>query len=1447
MNRMQILLEQLQIEEQVTMLKTAKINRVVVNSADEYRFYIGSYELIDFEEYCLFLKKLSQFPYPASCVFEYENKIYQVDLVLRYVQYFIHKIIKETPQWSFASELSMDYQGDTLTIFLVNQIQMVSLKTFNQLLEAELKIVGIDINVSFSIDKENEEFLKIKKAMETESYQSKQVERSPLNANYSEELPSNPEKKSYYRSNNDYVKLTLEEIDQNTPKVKVSGYVFKTELTKLRKSGKYLQTICITDYTDSITIKRFERGKVDFDEMNKIGKGNVWIEVTGQVQYDSFSREVIIQPHNIQIIDVDKERKDLADIKRVELHTHTKMSTMDGISTISEYIGKVASWGHKAIAVTDHGNVQSFPEAQMASKKHGIKMIYGIEMNVIDPVLKIVDNVRDFPIEGTTFVCFDLETTGLSVVHDRITEFGAVKVQNGSTIETFQTFINPEIDIPSNIAKLTGITNEMVKDAPTINEVLPKILDFFGDDILVAHNASFDISFLNEFLQKANYSKLSNTIIDSLNLARAILKPSKSYRLGSIARSYRVDYDEETAHRADYDARVLGDILNRMLYDVMDRKIYSIAELNNLQKQNQNYKLVFPYHSTMIALNKTGLKNMFKLVTEANTTYYSRLARIPKELIDKYREGLLIGSSCYRSDVFEAALNQDDEALKKSIEFYDYIEIQPLEDYYHLVDRGKVRNEEALKKSIIRLIDQAEKMNKIIVGTGDVHFADPKDKIYRDVFISNPSIGISNTAHPLCDRRNPKAWTPNQYLRTTNEFLDSFANFLPDDKAYEYVVTNTNKIADMVESFNVVHDKLYPPFIEGADENLRELCYETAYEMYGNPLPNIVRERLSKELENIIKHGFGVIYYISHKLVKKSNDEGYLVGSRGSVGSSFVATMSGITEVNPLQSHYRCPQCKYSDFLEDGTISVANGFDLPDKKCPKCNSDLIGDGHNIPFETFLGFDADKVPDIDLNFSGEYQAKAHEYTKTLFGEDKVYRAGTISTVADKTAFGYARGYKELAGTLENTRSVELERIAKGCTGVKRTTGQHPGGIIVIPNDMDVYDFTPVQYPADDLESLWKTTHFDFHAIHDNVLKLDILGHVDPTVIRMLQDRTGVNPKNIPMNDEKVISLFSSTEALGIDLSYIGCKTGALGLPEFGTNFVRGMLEKTNPKSFSDLVIISGLSHGTDVYLGNAELLIQSGTCTLSDVIGCRDDIMVYLMAKGVKPIEAFKIMEFVRKGLPSKDKGTWESWVKVLKENNIDSWYIDSCAKIKYMFPKAHAVAYVTSAVRVAWWKVYHPAEYYAVYFTARLDTYDVETMVKGKDAILLRKKEIEKLRSERLATKKDEDLYALFDICLEMYERGISFSNIDLNKSDASQFVVDPDDVKKIIPPFTAIDGLGEAVAETVVNSRNEHDFLSKEDVIKRTKLNNTHIKILTQMNVFKDIQEENQLTLFTI
>ena len=1229
--------------------------------------------------------------------------------------------------------------------------------------------------------------------------------------------------------------MKIEEITNQTMEnnIVIKGYVFKAEMVKTR-AGKHIQSLWVTDYTDSIIVKRFENNSNNsLEELKVIGKGNIWIKVRGEARFDSFAHETVLMAREVEVIKSPASRKDTCEAKRVELHTHSKMSAMDGIGTISQYINAVASWGHKAIAVTDHGNVQSFPEAQMASGKAGIKMIYGVEFNMVDPVLNIVYNPIDTSIEHATYVSFDLETTGLSVIHDGITEFGAVKIRNGEVIDRMQKFINPGKTISSRITNLTSITNDMVKNEPTIDAVLSEIIEFFDDCILVAHNANFDIGFLNENLRRNNLPEITNPVIDSLALARAILKPMKSYRLGNVCRTYRVNYDDEVAHRADYDAQVLGEVFNLMIHQIMQTGKYKLLDLCELTGDDI-YKIVYPYHMTALALNKTGLKNMFKLVSEANTKYFHGETRIPKERLEYYREGLLYGSSCYNSDVFEAALNLSDKKLEQAMKFYDYIEIQPIEDYYHLIERGKLQDRDELIKSLHRIVDCAKKLDKLIVATGDVHFLDVKDKIFRDVFISNPTIGIGHKAHPLCDRRNPKAKNPCQYLRTTNEMLKEF-DYLGEEKAYEVVVTNTNKIADMCEKIKPISPEKCPPHIPGCEEDIKNIAYQKAHELYGDTLPEIVQTRLDKELNSIISNGYSVMYIIAQKLVWKSNEDGYIVGSRGSVGSSLVAFMTGITEVNSLQPHYRCPKCKYSDFTDYG---IGNGFDLPDKTCPKCGEQLAKDGMDIPFETFLGFNGDKEPDIDLNFSGEYQAKAHKYTEVIFGKGTTFKAGTVGTVAEKTAFGYAKNYFEEREI--HKPNAEVARVSTGCVGVKRTTGQHPGGIIVVPKGREIFEFTPVQHPADDSGSDIITTHFDYHSIDGNLLKLDILGHDDPTVIRMLQDLTDIAPTDIPLDDQETMSIFNSTKALKVTPEQIHSEVGTYGIPEFGTQFARGMLLDTHPTTFDELIRLSGLSHGTDVWLGNAQTLINDGIVTLKEAICCRDDIMVYLMKRGLPPDKAFKIMETVRKGKALKDPEKWDGFKKVMKEFDIPDWYVKSCEKIKYMFPKAHAAAYVTNAVRIAWFKVHRPLAYYAAYFSIRAKAFDAEFMINGKEKVVAKMKEITSLGNA--ATPKDKDMYDDLELVNEMYERGFEFLPVDLYKSHSTRFQIEDN---KIRPPLNCIAGLGNVAAESIYKARLEEPFECIEDMQARSKIGKSVTELLEKFGCLKGMTKSNQMSLF--
>ena len=1150
------------------------------------------------------------------------------------------------------------------------------------------------------------------------------------------------------------------------------------------------------------------------------------LKVRGSIQEDTFVRDLVMNAQDI--IEVKHApRKDYApdDEKRVELHVHSNMSTMDATNSISDLVAQAGKWGHKAIAITDHGGAQAFPEAHSAGKKAGVKILYGVEANVVDDGVPIAYNDEHVSLNEGTYVVFDVETTGLSAVYDTIIELAAVKMYKGNVIESFDEFIDPGHPLSRTTIDLTGITDEMVRGSKSEEEVLRLFLEFSKDSILVAHNAAFDMGFLNTSYAKYGIPEATNPVIDTLELARYLYPQFKRFGLGVLSKKFGVSLEQH--HRAIYDAEATGHLAWIFVKEAMENhEMLYHDQLNAYVGEGDSYKRARPFHVTILAKNQAGLKDLFKLISMSNVEYFERVPRIPRSQLKKLRENLFIGSACDKGEIFEAMMQKGIEEARNRAKFYDYIEVMPKAVYAPLLEQELVKNEHDLEEIIKNLVEIGKSLDKIVVATGNVHYLNEEDAIYRKILIN--SMGGANplNRHSL----------PDVHFRTTDEMLTAF-NFLGKDLAKEIVVDNTNKIADLCEEVIPVKDDLYTPKIPGSEEEISDLSYTRAKQLYGDPLPEIIEKRLEKELNSINGNGFSVIYLIAQKLVHKSNEDGYLVGSRGSVGSSFVATMTGITEVNPLAPHYYCPDCQYSEFFEDGTYG--SGFDMPEKKCPKCGARLNKDGHDIPFETFLGFHGDKVPDIDLNFSGDYQAEAHNYTKVLFGEEYVYRAGTIGTVADKTAYGFVKGY-ERDHNLQ-FRSAEVDRLAKGATGVKRTTGQHPGGIIVIPDYMDVYDFTPIQYPADDQNSEWKTTHFDFHSIHDNVLKLDILGHDDPTVIRMLQDLSGIDPQTIPTDDPEVMRIFAGPDVLNVTSEQIYSKTGTLGIPEFGTRFVRGMLEETHPTTFAELLQISGLSHGTDVWLGNAEELIKRGDATLAEVIGCRDDIMVYLIHAGLDSGMAFKIMETVRKGLWNKIPDELrETYLSAMKENNVPDWYIDSCSKIKYMFPKAHAAAYVLMALRVAYFKVYFPILYYCAYFSVRADDFNLVAMCKGKDAVKQAMKEITDKGLD--ASVKEKNQLTVLELANEMLERGFHFGMIDLYKSDAVNFVIEGD---TLIAPFRAVPSLGTNVAKQIVEARKDGPFLSKEDLATRGKVSKTLIEYMNDNGVLKDLPDENQLSLF--
>jgi DNA polymerase-3 subunit alpha (Gram-positive type) len=1219
--------------------------------------------------------------------------------------------------------------------------------------------------------------------------------------------------------------VPISRIAEEESKVVIQGSVFAFDAAKELKNGMVLYSFGLTDMTDSISIKLFAKNKEDQKMMSKLSNG-MHLKVRGRVEYDRFMNppELTLMANDVNEIAALPERMDDAQEKRVEFHLHSTMSPMDGMTSVDQYIKRAAKWGHKAIAITDHNAVQAFPDANKAAKKYGVKVLFGLEANIVPDGFPIVMNAREADLLSTTYVVFDVETTGLSVVNNQLIEIAGVKFENGKETERFATFINPHEPIPYNIQQLTHITDDMVQDAPDVEEALPKFLAFAGDAILVAHNARFDMGFIQAFSKRLGLPKVENPVLDTLELGRCLFPSLKNHRLNTLADKYKVSLDNH--HRAVDDAAALGGILTGMLKDCIGRGIDRVERLNDLVGQTPT--LARPFHSNIYALNAVGKKNLFRLVSMSHTVYYKKQPTIPKSILTEMREGLLVISGCEKGEFFETILNKSPEEAEEIAQFYDVLEIQPLDTYMHLVDKGLVGSIEDIKNTIRSIIALGNKLDKPVIATGNVHYLDPQDHLLRDITIN----GITGFS-PLKDIRKPKV-----HLRTTKEMLEEFA-YLGEQEAYRVVVKNPSELADRFEPFEMfprtggpTDNGLFSPIIEGADDEIRTTCYETAKQLYGEPIPEIVTARLEKELKPIIQYGFSANYLISERLVKKSNADGYLVGSRGSVGSSFVATALGISEVNPLPPHYLCNSCQYSEWITDG--SVPSGFDLPSKDCPKCGSSMKGEGQDIPFETFLGFKGDKVPDIDLNFSGDYQPIAHNYTKVLFSEKNVFRAGTIGTVAEKTAFGFVKKYAEEHN--KTWRTAEIMRLAQGCTGVKRSTGQHPGGIVVVPDYIEVEDITPVQFPADDVNSEWKTTHFDYHAFDENLLKLDILGHDDPTMMRMLQDLTGIDPTTIPMNDPKVMSIFSSVQALGVTPEQIRSPVATYGVPEMGTKFVRQMLQETSPSSFSDLLQISGLSHGTGVWLGNAQELIRNGTCTIKTVIGCRDEIMLYLIYKaGMDAGLAFQITESVRKGRGLKDE-----WIAKMKEHKVPKWYIDSCLRIEYMFPKAHAAAYVISAVRTAYFKVYHPLAFYATYFTVRADEFDTEVFCQGYDAIKRKLDEIEAKGFQALP--KEKAMISILEMGLEMTARGFSVKNIDLYRSDATAFQIED---TSLLPPFSAVGGIGVNASKNIAAAREEGDFLSIEDFQSRAKVTKTIIELLGNMGCFRGLPESNQLSLF--
>ncbi len=1243
----------------------------------------------------------------------------------------------------------------------------------------------------------------------------------------------------------------IDNINRQSDHIDFTAKVFSVEINEYADRKKL--TIGLFDEDGgAIYANMYQNASITDAAIAEMQKWGTNVRVRGVAYYDDFNKTMSVRAHFIDLLPPDEIEKDTSEKKRVELHLHSNMSTQDGITHMIDYANYAKAMGHTAMAITDHAVVQGYPDAQLAGKKTGIKMLYGVEFYMLDDKQKYIYNPDSRELNSASYVVLDLETTGLSSAHDRITEFAGFKVEHGLVTGALDILINPQRKLKQKIINLTHITDKMLENQPTIQEALPKILSFIGDSILVTHNASFDFPFLQNAMERCGFEPLKNPVIDTLSLSRYLFPELRYHNLGAVCRRLDVEYERGKAHRADYDARVLNESWHAML-SLLTKQNHHLkhVELDNLNTTFDAIKHVHANHVIALAKNKEGLKSLYKLVSISHIEHLAEQPKILRSEIAALRKDLIIGSACFNGEVFETASERDKETLKEVMKFYDYIEIQPLENYSYLINTEELDKDE-LMTCLQTIVECADELGIPICATGDVHYLTRKHKPFRDIYISAP--GIGGVPHPLAGGRDGGQFeNPDQHYRSTDEMLKCMS-WLGEEKAYEVTVTNTNMVADMIEPIiPVPNDHLYTPKIDNCENMLKDMCYNKAHELYGDPLPPYIEDRLQKELNGIIGHGYSVIYYIAHRIIKKANEDGYIVGSRGSVGSSFVATMSGVTEVNPLPPHYRCPKCKHLEWTKETMPEYKSGYDLPEKRCPECGEYMVHDGQDIPFETFLGFNAEKVPDIDLNFPGDYQAKAHDYTKVLLGENNVFRAGTIETVADKTAFGFTRGYFERKFKLQGMNEEDAKKavnaipkaqiayLASGCIDVKRTTGQHPGGIVVIPTDHEVYDFTPVQYPADDTDANWKTTHFDFHSIHDTILKLDLLGHVDPMALKMMSDLTGVKITDIPMNDPKVLSLFSSAKALGMEHDYTNAKTGALLLPEFNTEFVRGVLEETRPKTFSDLVIISGLTHGTGVWEGNAKDLVTKNNISLQDVIGCRDDIMTYLISKDIPSNIAFLIMEDVRKG-----RGLKEEYLEIMKAKKVPEYYINSCQKIKYMFPKGHAVAYVTMAVRVGYFKIYYPLEFYATFFTVRSKQYDIETMIKGKDAIISKIEELrtrQRVSNEKLSPKEQEQLKTLIN-ALEMVQRGYKFSNLDLYRSDATKFVVDYD-TKSLIPPFITIDGLGENNAVTVVEARKDGPFFSKTELARRTKLTSTNIQDLADMGVLNDLDEDDQLRLF--
>ncbi|MCR8613385.1 MAG: PolC-type DNA polymerase III [Mycoplasma sp.] len=1431
----------IKLGKEINWKPSESFNKAFIESVHQKNFVfyikIKSNIVIPVSELKAFIDKMDQnFKYDSFITIE--TDFFHIDRkkVFDYLKYILIDKLNQKYLCKLINENHIEYTNDQE--MKIKFIHGQEWDEFNKLLEKVLthfNNYGINLKkISLVRYEENKNELEEAKIEHKKNIRNNKEKYKAEDKNDKE---TNTTKTKYRR--NKYAELKISEFKTTyEKKVEFLAKIFKTALT-VTKSGYYIFSFHLTDLTDAIIAKRITKSEKEI-EVYKNFKENDWVEVRGNLETDNYSNELGVM---ISIMTKSKpmfeEREDTAHDfeKRVELSLRTKFSSMDGISDVSEYINVARKWGHEGIAITDYENVQAFPNAyNLTRNDKKFKVIYGVTVNVLDKDVKLIQNANDSNLNDNEYIVFDLETTGLYANIEDIIEFGAIRYKNKKIVEEKQFFIKPNKSISSEITKITNITNEMVENSVNQEDGLKQIMDWIGTTTtLVAHNATFDISFLNSKLEQFGFPLIKNPIIDTLQLARALYPKFRTFRLERVSKKLGILYDSSVAHRADYDAEVLTKVFIKMLSDLKENKIFTLNYLYKLTTPDL-YKKQFANTVSIIAKNQDGIKRLFEIVSKSHIdNFYKRPIVFFDELL-KNNENILIGSSSLDSRLINAIFTKTKKEIDEEFKKYDYIEVQPMSSFLHLFKR-KTMTMDDYKNYIFQVLELAKKHNKIVVATSDARYVNEESKIYHEVIIN--SKGLGGSLHPLFRRGELNPVYPDQFFLTTQEMMQAFSFIQDEEVIKKIVVSNTQKILNQIERTKIIKDDLYKPKIHGVDKKLTDYVMNNARSIYGDDIHPLIQKRIDRELDAIIKYGYSVIYWIAHDLVLKSLNDGYLVGSRGSVGSSIVATLLDITEVNPLPAHYVCPNCKYTLFPEDA--ANISGYDLPKKECPECNSELNREGHNVPFEVFLGFKADKVPDIDLNFSGDYQPIIHNEVKKIFGNHHAFRAGTISTVAEKTAFGYVKSWAESKEM--NISKAWIEFLAKGITGIKRTTGQHPGGIIVVPKEFSINDFTPINFPANDTESAWMTTHFDFHSIHDNLLKLDLLGHDDPTAIKMLVDFTNVDLNDIPNIDDDVISLFSSTKVLGIKAEDINGETiGVMGIPEFGTSFVRRMLKSVKVKSFSDLVSISGLSHGTDVWTNNAEILVKEQKKKLSEIISCRDDIMNYLIDNKIENSLAFKIMENVRKG-----RGLTNEWVDILRKNKIPQWYIDSCQKIKYMFPKAHAIAYVKMAWRIAWFKINHPLAYYATYFSTRADVSDIETINKGKEAVLEKLVFLQKNKNKRGLDKlsnKEIALIPILELCLEAFARKIKISNIDLHKSLAKKWIIDHEN-KQLIPPFIAIDGLGDAVAMNIENERKLGEFNSIEDFQKRTRINKTLLEKMKELKILKNLNEKNQISLF--